>query len=129
MLLVSFYGIQKYAFFFEWQPFENTDSFIIQYKNFHKNQNYGKLRKSQNNLAGSRQCMYGYEILTQYTFMVFPDFYLGGFLIFSFLRPKTAIFTIFGGGETRKRRKNRQKGKNQNSAEIKVWEHHKGILC
>ncbi len=43
--------------------------------------------------------MYGYEILTQYTFMVFPDFYLGGFLIFSFLRPKTAIFTIFGGGK------------------------------
>jgi hypothetical protein len=50
-------------------------------------------------------------------------------LIFSFLRPKTAIFTIFGGGETRKWRKNREKGKNQNSAEIKVWEHHKGILC
>ena len=103
MLLVSFYGIQKYAFFFEWQTFENTDSFIIQYKNFHKNQNYGKLRKLQNNLAGSRQCMYRYEILTQYTFMVFPYFYLGGFLIFLFLRPKTAIFTIFGRGETRER--------------------------
>ena len=129
MLLVSFYGIQKYAFFFEWQTFEDSDSFIIQYKNFHKKRNYGKLRKSQNNLFWSRQCMYGYEILTQYTFKEFPDFYLSGILIFSFLRPKNAIFTIFGRGETRKRRKNRQKGKNQNSAEIKVWEHHKGILC
>ncbi len=73
--------------------------------------------------------MYGYGILTQYTFMEFPDFYLGGILIFSFLRPKTAILTIFGGGEPRKRQKNRKKGKNQNSAEIKVWELHKGILC
>ena len=129
MLLVSFYGIQKYAFFFEWQTFENTDSFIIQYKNFHKKRNYGKLRKSQNNLFWSRQCMYGYKILTQYTFKEFPDFYLSGILIFSFLRPKTAIFKIFGRGESRKRPKNWKKWKNQNSAEIKVGELNKGILC
>jgi len=59
MLLDYFYGIQKYAFFFDWQTFENTDSFIIQYMNFHKNQNYGKLRKSQNNLAeAANACTY-----------------------------------------------------------------------
>ena len=43
--------------------------------------------------------MYEYEILTQYTFKEFPDFYLSGILIFSFLRPKTAIFKIFGRGD------------------------------
>ena len=59
--------------------------------------------------------MYEYEILTQHTFMEFPNFYLGGILIFSFLRLKTAILTIFGEGGTRKRPKNLKKGKNQNS--------------
>ena len=55
--------------------------------------------------------MYGYEILTQHTFMEFPDFYLGEILIFSFLRPKTAILTIFCEGGTRKRQKKLKKGK------------------
>ena len=82
-----------------------------------------------NNLFWSHQCMYGYEIFTQYTFIEFPDFYLSGILIFSFLGPKAAIFKIFGRGELRKRPKNWKKGKNQNSAEIKVWKLTKGILC
>jgi hypothetical protein len=47
--------------------------------------------------------MYGYGILTQYTFMEFPDFYLGGILIFSF-------FSIFGRFRVPPPTENRQNG-------------------
>jgi len=65
--------------------------------------------------------MYGYEILTQYTFMEFPDFYLGGILIFSFLHPKTASLTIFGEGGNTKTTKKLKKRKKSKFSLDKSW--------
>ena len=72
MLFNAFYGIEKYAFVFDWWENLNHDSFIILYNIWDKNRNCKKTKKSRFDILCGQYSTQNAQILIHAIFWYYP---------------------------------------------------------
>ena len=84
MLLITFYGIRKYAFVIVWECVEISKSFIIQYNVNKKIEYCKKLRKFRKTFLPGQLYIYKDEIWQKFRIFDFLPYYcvLSGFSVF-----------------------------------------------